>query len=157
MGAKSWKIHIRETKHLWTDADSSTDTKQILLVKQNSLKIKLIFERQFYTPYEQNYLNLRPFLSISYHQGFRKSKKFGHWTFGSGGNKTCNFKPFLRQNFHIWDQFFPLVSPKDSKSLKNLDIRYPEVGAKRCLSGNSKVKKFSFKKSVKNFFLPVKF
>ena len=35
--------------------------------------------------------------------------------------------------------FFPLLFPKDSKSLKILDIRLQEVGAKRCLSGTSKV------------------
>ena len=33
------KSRIRETKQLSTDADSSTDTKQILLVRQNSLII----------------------------------------------------------------------------------------------------------------------
>ena len=32
------KSRIRETKHLSTDADSSTDTKKILLVGQNSPK-----------------------------------------------------------------------------------------------------------------------
>ena len=32
-------LGIRETKHFLTDADNSTDTKKILLVRQNSLKI----------------------------------------------------------------------------------------------------------------------
>ena len=36
------KSRIRETKHLSTDADSSTDTKKILLVRQN-LPTKTIF------------------------------------------------------------------------------------------------------------------
>ena len=31
---------------------------------------------------------MRPFLSITFPQGFRKCKKFGHWTLGSGGKKT---------------------------------------------------------------------
>ena len=34
------KSRIRETKHLSTDADSSTDTKKILLVRQNLPKKK---------------------------------------------------------------------------------------------------------------------
>ena len=46
--------------------------------------------RQFYTLYEQKFSNLRTFLSITFPQGFRKSKKFGHWTSGSGGKKTIN-------------------------------------------------------------------
>ena len=37
------KSLIRETKNLSTDADSSTDTKKILLVRQNSPKINLFF------------------------------------------------------------------------------------------------------------------
>ena len=37
------------------------------------------------------------------------------------------------------DHFFPLLFPKDSEYLKILDIRLWEVGAKRTLSGTSKV------------------
>ena len=37
------------------------------------------------------------------------------------------------------DHFFPLLFPKDSESLKILDIRLWEVGAKRPLNGTSKV------------------
>ena len=44
------KSRIRETKHLSTDADSSTDTKKILLVRQNSPKNKL-FVRGDFTPF----------------------------------------------------------------------------------------------------------
>ena len=39
----------------------------------------------------------------------------------------------------MWDHFFPLLFPKDSESLKILDIRFWEVGAKRLLNGTSKV------------------
>ena len=46
--------------------------------------------RRFYTLYELKYSNLRPLLSITFPQGFRKSKKFGHLTSGSGGKKTAN-------------------------------------------------------------------
>ena len=39
----------------------------------------------------------------------------------------------------MWDHFLPLLFPKDSESLKILDIRLREVGAKRPLNGTSKV------------------
>ena len=44
-----------------------------------------------------------------------------------------------KKNVQIWDHFFPLLFPKDSESLKILDIRLREVGAKRPLNGTSKV------------------
>ena len=37
------------------------------------------------------------------------------------------------------DHFFPLLFSKDSESLKILDIRFRELGAKRPLNGTSKV------------------
>ena len=49
-----------------------------------------------------------------------------------------DFSPFFSESFQIWDHFFPLLFPKDSKSLKTLDIRLLEVGTKRCLNGTSK-------------------
>ena len=42
-----------------------------------------------------------------------------------------DFRQFSHKNVHIWDHVFPLLFPKDSKSLKILDIRLREVGAKR--------------------------
>ena len=122
------KFCILKTKNFGTDADSSTNTKKILLVWQNSSKI-IFFAQRFYTLHEQTYSNLRPPLSISFPQGFRKSKKFGHWTLGSGGTKTFkwseqrkklfpprNLRPFLSKNVHIWDHFFPLLFHKVSES-----------------------------------------
>ena len=50
-----------------------------------------------------------------------------------------NFRPLPNKNVSIWDHFFPLLLPKDSDSLKILDIRLWEVGAKRRLNGTSKV------------------
>ena len=50
-----------------------------------------------------------------------------------------DFTPFICKSFKIWDHFYLLLFPKDSESLKNLDIRLGEVGAKRCLNGTSKV------------------
>ena len=52
---------IRESKHLSTDADISTNTKKILLVRHNL--------QRFYTIYEQKFSNLKPFLSIAFPQG----------------------------------------------------------------------------------------
>ena len=37
----------------------------------------------------------------------------------------------------MWDHFFPLLFPKDSESLKILDIRLRKVGAKRRLNGST--------------------
>ena len=34
------------------------------------------------------FLNLIPLFSITFPQGFRKSKQFGHWTLRNGGKKT---------------------------------------------------------------------
>ena len=50
-----------------------------------------------------------------------------------------NFRPLPNKNVRMLDQFFPLLFPKDSESLKILDIRLQEVGAKRPLKGTSKV------------------
>ena len=50
-----------------------------------------------------------------------------------------DFKKFSNKNVQMLDHFFPLLSPKDSESLKILDSRLWEVGAKRRLNGTSKV------------------
>ena len=89
--------------------------------------------------------------AITFPQGFRKSKKFGHWTLRSGGKKTfkrskkikknylknffCrnNFTPFMSKSFQIWDHFLPLLFPKDSNKLKILHIGLWDVGAKNPL------------------------
>jgi hypothetical protein len=60
-----------------------------------------------------------------------------------------NFRPLPNKNVQILDHFFPLLFPKDSESLKMLDIRLREEGAKRPLNGTSKVKKVG----KKTFFL----
>ena len=46
-------------------------------------------------------------------------------------------RPLPNENVQMLDHFFPL--PKDSESLKIFDIQLWEVGAKRPLSGTSKV------------------
>jgi hypothetical protein len=50
--------------------------------------------------------------------------------------KISDFRPLPNKNVQMLDHFFPLLFPKDSESLKIL-----EVGAKRPLKGTSKVKK----------------
>ena len=50
-----------------------------------------------------------------------------------------DFKRLSNKNVQICDQFFPLLFPKDSESLKILDIGLQEMGAKRRLNGTSKV------------------
>ena len=50
-----------------------------------------------------------------------------------------DFRPLPNKNVQMSDHFFPLLFPKDSESLKILDIRPWEVGAKRPLNGTSKV------------------
>ena len=50
-----------------------------------------------------------------------------------------DFRPLPNKNVQMLDHFFPFLFPKDSESLKILDIRLWEVGAKRPLNGTSKV------------------
>ena len=50
-----------------------------------------------------------------------------------------DFRPLSNKNVQMLYHFFPLLFPKDSESLKILDIRLREVGAKRPLIGTSKV------------------
>ena len=50
-----------------------------------------------------------------------------------------DFRPFPNKNVQMLDHFFPLLFPKDCKSLKIFDIQFRKVGAKRPLNGTSKV------------------
>ena len=51
--------------------------------------VKNSFCRGDFSPFRsKSFLNLRLPLSITFPQGFQTSKKFGHWTLGSGGKKT---------------------------------------------------------------------
>ena len=98
---------------------------KLKLLKYNlAKKIEIKIVGQFYTIYEQKFSNLRPCLSITFPQGFSKSKKFLNLTSGSGGKKTfiqseqmknisffCpgDFTPFMSKSFKIWDHLFPLL------------------------------------------------
>ena len=50
------------------------------------------------------------------------------------------------------DHFFPLLIPKDSESLKILDIQLWEVGAKRLLNGTSKVNRQTHRQTHRRTF-----
>ena len=63
-----------------------------------------------------------------------------------------DLRPLPNKNVQMLDHFFPFLFPKDSESLKILDIRLPEVGAKRPLNGTSKVKKMRKKKKFARRF-----
>ena len=68
----------------------------------------------------------------------------GGWTKAKSATKKNfflrgDFRPLPNKNVQMLDHFFPLLFPKDSKSLKICDIRLREVGAKRPLNGTSKV------------------
>ena len=116
------KSRIQETKNLSTDADSSTDTEKILLVRQNLQKNYFFFALQFYTLYEKKFSNLRQLLSITFPQGFQKNqKKFGHWTLGSGDKKT------VKRSEKVWHintqgQFFEKTPDQRPVNLSGADF-----------------------------------
>ena len=83
----SKKSRIRETKHLSSDGDSSTDAIGGW-TKAKSAKKELFFARRFQTTSKQKCSNVRPLLSTTFPQGFQISKDIGHSTLGSGVKKT---------------------------------------------------------------------
>ena len=66
--------------------------------KAKFAKKKTFFARRSYTLYKQKFSYLRPLLFVTFPQGFRKSKKFGHWTSGSGGKKTFKRSEQMKKN-----------------------------------------------------------
>ena len=91
------KSRIRETKHLSTDADSSTDAIGGW-TKAKSATTKKLFLRG-------------------------------------------DFRPIPNKNVQMLDHFFPLLFPKDSESLKILDIRLWKQGGKKTVKGYLKSEK----------------
>ena len=61
-----------------------------------------------------------------------------------------DFRPLSNKNVQMLDHFCPLLFPKDSESLKILDIRLREVGAKRPLNGTSKVNRQTHRRTHKH-------
>ena len=154
-----------ETKHLSTGADSSTDTKQILIVLQNFPKKTLL-----------RAANLHPlrakvfkYQTTSFHyfspKDSQQSKRLDIGLWEVGGKRRLNrvnkkksvifflccidFTPFMSKSLHIWHHFFPLLFPKDSEILKSLDIGLRVVGNKRPLNGvrNNDAKKILLSKA----------
>ena len=74
----------------WTLGNEGKKTfKQSKQMKKKKIIKKYFFPlQQFYTLYEQKFSNVKPLLSITFTQGFQKSKQLGQWTSGSGGEKT---------------------------------------------------------------------
>ena len=109
------KSRIRETKHLSTDADNSTDA---------------IGGWSKNTPKPDNLSG--SVVSTMFCKAKSAKKNFF---------LRDDFRPLPNKNVQMLDHFFPLLFPKDFESLKIVDIRLREVGAKRPISGTSKVKK----------------
>ena len=76
----------------------------------------------------------------------KKKKLFFARRFSTTFKQQCSYLivSYRIKKFQMLDHFLPLLFPKDSESLKILDIWLREVGAKRPLNGTSKVKKVSF-------------
>ena len=61
---------------------------------------KFPWPRRFYTIVEKKCSNLKPLLSISFSQGFRISKKIGHWTLGNGDKKTFKWSEQMKKKMY---------------------------------------------------------
>ena len=135
-----------------------------LLLKNTIRQKTFFFARQVKTLYEQNFTIWDHFFPLLFPNDSKYLNELGHWTSGSGGKKTFNrseqmtkirkklffrviFTQFLRKNVQIWDHFFPLLFPKDSKYLNEIGHWTSGSGEKRPLTGVNK-----WRKSVKNFF-----
>ena len=144
-------------------------------------KKKHFFCRGNFTSFlRKNCSNLRPFLSITFPQGFWIFKNFEHWTSISGVKKTTkwsklmkkkksikktfflrrsHFTPFLSKKVHTWDHFFPLLFPKDSKYLKVWTLDLGKMGEERPFTGVNKVwrtDKRTKQNKIRNCTIPCK-
>ena len=118
-------------------------------------KKTFFFPRRFQTIFKQKCSYLRPLLSITFPQEFRISKNIGHSNSGSGGTKTVKkdrkpkktekseeknfffarrFQTIFKQKCSYLRPLLSITFTKDSESLKILDIRLREVGAKSPLN-----------------------
>ena len=90
-------------------------------------------------PLWAKFSNLRPVLSITFPQEFRKSKKFGHWTPKSGGKKTVKRSEkhryqkillskakFAQQLFFFWAAILHPLLVKFSNLRPVLSITFPQ-------------------------------
>ena len=123
------KSRIQETKHHSTDADSSTDTKKILPATPWSLLYKLLIQK-----YKKKCLKKKLKMPNWFNYYWFFKPKLAKKTFFCG-----KFTPLISTNFQMWDHFFPLLFPRNSESLRMLDIGLWKVGAKIYLNSTSKV------------------
>ena len=130
-GSSIKKPRIQETKHLSTDADSSTDA--IGGWTENTQKPNFLEKRKKSAKTQK----LRDPSGSVVSTMFCKAKSAKKTNFFLRGN----FRQLSNKNVQMLDHFFPLLFPKDSESLKIFDIRLQEVGAKRPLNSTSKVNK----------------
>ena len=148
------KSRIRETKNLLTNVGSSNDTQKILLKRQNPQLIWFFFWRGDFTPFmSKSCLIWDHFFQLLFPKDSKNLKSLDIELLELGGKKMfiqseeknkkfvktffCrgDFTPFLSKSFQIWDQFLPLLFPKDFENLKSLDTGFWEVRAKRLLNG----------------------
>ena len=88
---KYLKMWFKDINRLLLTKMVRENREKIFVVKDNKkIAKKKKNARRFYTLYKQKFANLRPLLSITFLQEFRKSKHFGHWTSGSKGKKRLN-------------------------------------------------------------------
>ena len=137
--------------------------KKILQVGQNLPKKKQLFlPRQFYNINEQKFSDLRPYLFITFPQGFWKLKNL-NIKLQEVGPKRClnrvdkwrtkkSVKNFFRRGYLTPFKFSnlrPILFPEDSKNLKGFHIGLWEVGANRPLKGvrNTNTKKILLRKA----------
>ena len=92
--------------------------------KNSANKAKLAKKNYFFR--QQFSTNTKKNSSVRQNLPKKQTFLFGHLT------------PFINISFQIWDHFFPFLLPKDSKSLRLLDIRLHKVEGKRRLNGTSK-------------------
>ena len=125
IGEKKKKSRIRETKHLSTDADSSTDTtvgwtkntqKPKFFEKgkksSNTLKLKNVYR---YANISDIHFDQRSLIHREawFPPFFVRKNQQKNFIFLRG-----DFRQLPNQKVQILDHFFPFFSPKDSKSLK---------------------------------------
>ena len=102
--------------------------------KAKFVENQTFFAPRFYTLYEQKYFNLRPFISISFPQGFGKFKKQRRQTLGSGGKKTFKWsdqrKKKICKNFFaaaVLDHLRAQMSTSDTTSFHYFSPRIPNL------------------------------
>ena len=102
--------------------------KKTLLVRQNSPKHNF-FCAPIFTLYEQKISNLRPLLSITFPQRFKKSKKLGHWTLRNGSKKTFKWseqKKTIHKKKILPQRFYTLYEQKFSNLRPLLFVTFPQ-------------------------------